>query len=221
MSVKDCGYHKYERRKLLRRIFAGVLGFIVLVLLVILLIWVILRPTKPRFLLQDVTVHVFNVSTSGASPSPTSPTPNTVTVTMQATLLAHNPNDQIGVYYQNLDVYASYRNQQISLATVLPPTYQDHNDDTVWSPFLCGNAVPVSPYVLSALQQDQSAGGMLVNVKVNGRVKWKVGTWTSGRYHLYVNCPAYIRFPGDPNMTIGVVGTAIKFQILQSCSVDV
>lgn len=81
--------------------------------------------------------------------------------------------------------------------------------------------MPVSPFVMDSLRQDQNAGGVLVNVKVNGRVKWKVGTWISGRYHIYVNCPAYIRFAGDGDRETGVVGPAIKFQILQSCSVDV
>ncbi|KAI4334191.1 hypothetical protein L6164_018910 [Bauhinia variegata] len=221
MSAKDCGHHEDEGSHLLRRIFAGILGFIILVLFVIFLIWIILRPTKPRFVLQDATVYAFNVSSTGTVPSPTSPTPNTLTVTMQVTLSAHNPNDRIGVYYQKLDVYASYRSQQISLATVLPPTYQGHNDFTVWSPFLYGTEVPVSPYVLNALQLDQNAGAVLINVKVNGRIKWKVGTWISGRYHIYVNCPAYIRFAGDRDQAIGVVGPAVKFQLLQRCSVDV
>ncbi|XP_028783205.1 NDR1/HIN1-like protein 1 [Neltuma alba] len=101
---------------------------------------------------------------------------------------------------------------------MLPATYQGHKDVAVWSPFLYGTAVPVSPYVCQSLTQDQNAGGMLVNVKVNGRVKWKVGSWVSGKYHLFVNCPAFIRLAGDG---IGATGPAIKYQIMQSCSVDV
>lgn len=225
---KGCGHHEEERRKLLRRIFGGIIGFIILILLVIFLIWIILRPTKPRFLLQDATVFAFNLSsTTGdttTTPSPlTSPTPNTLTLTMQVTLSAFNPNYRIGIYYTKLDAYASYRGQQVSLATELPQTYQGHRDATLWSPILYGSAVPVSPYVSEVLRQDQSSGGVLVNVKVNGRVKWKVGTWISGRYHIYVNCPAYITLAGDRdgNGGIGVAGPAVKFQLLQSCVVDV
>ncbi|KAF7805744.1 NDR1/HIN1-like protein 1 [Senna tora] len=218
MSVKECGHHDDDDdRQVVRRVVSGIVGFIVLILLIIFLIWIILRPSKPRFILQDATVFAFNLS------SPVAPTltPNTISITMQVTLSAHNPNDRIGIYYHKLDVYASYRNQQISLGTLLPASYQGHKDVTVWSPFLYGTAVPVSPYVLDSLRQDQNAGGVLVNVKVNGRVKWKVGSWVSGRYHLFVNCPAYIRFAGDAANGIGVVGPAVKFQILQSCSVDV
>ncbi|KAJ7948047.1 Late embryogenesis abundant protein [Quillaja saponaria] len=219
MSVKECGHHEEESRQLFRRILAGILAFIILVLIVIFLIWAILRPSKPSFILQDATVYVFNLSSS--QPSLTSPTPNTLTSTIQVTLSSRNPNGRIGIYYQNLDIYATYRSQQITLATLLPNSYQGHKDITVWSPYLYGNAVPVSPYLMNSLQQDQNSGAVLVNVKVNGRVKWKVGTWISGKYHIYVNCPAYIRFAGDEHSGFGVVGPAVKFQLLQGCSVDV
>ncbi|KAK7342042.1 hypothetical protein VNO80_24984 [Phaseolus coccineus] len=207
MSTKDCGHHHSSHRRLLHLILIGAAAFVLLVLFVVFLIWVILRPTKPRFTLQDATLFNFNLS---------SPIPNTLSLTMQVTLSAHNPNARIGVYYHALRLHASYRSQQISLPTALPDTYQGHHDFTVWSPFLYGNTVPVAPFVLASLQQDQSAGTVMVNVKVNGRVKWKVGTWVSGRYHININCPAYISFAGDRSNAEGV-----KFHLLQSCSVDV
>ncbi|KAJ7981221.1 Late embryogenesis abundant protein [Quillaja saponaria] len=219
MSAKHCGHHDEDRRKLYRWIFAGILAFIILVLIAIFLIWVILKPTKPRFILQDATVYVFNLSST--QPSITSPIPNTLSTTIQATVSSRNPNDKVGIYYQKLDIYATYRSQQITYPTSLPSSYQGHKEITVWSPNLYGNAVPVSPYVLNSLLQDQNAGAVLVNIKINGRVKWKVGTWTSGKYHIFVNCPAYIRLAGDKNSGFGLVGPAVKFQLLQSCSVDV
>jgi len=82
-----------------------------------------------------------------------------------------------------------------------------------------GSEVPVAPYVGEALGEDNVAGTVLINVKVDGTVKWKVGTWVSGKYHLHVNCPAYISF-GNRNSGIPV-GPAVKFQLVQSCHVDV
>ncbi|KAJ1384550.1 Late embryogenesis abundant protein [Sesbania bispinosa] len=95
---------------------------------------------KPRFILQGRHVFSFNLSSTGDTPSPNHlPPPNTLTLSMQVTLSALNPNSRIGIYYQKLDAYASYRGQQISLATELPPTYQGHRDVSVWSPLLFGN----------------------------------------------------------------------------------
>ncbi|CAL0332153.1 unnamed protein product [Lupinus luteus] len=222
---KYCGHHDEERRQLLRRIFAGIITFIILILLLIFLIWIILQPTKPHFIIQNLTVYNFNLSTTtttiNTEPSFSSPIPNTLSTTVQATISSFNPNARVGIYYQKLGVYASYRGQQISSYTMVPVTYQGHREATVWSPFLYGDTVPVSPYVLSSLQQDQVAGGILVNVKINGRVKWKVGTWVSGRYHIDVNCPAYITLGGGRNNEIGVATAVMKFQTDQTCNVDV
>ncbi|XP_059627783.1 NDR1/HIN1-like protein 1 [Cornus florida] len=210
MTAKDCGHHHHhdERRKLYRLLFACFLIFVIVVLFIIFLVWAILRPTKPRFILQDATVYAFNVSP-----------PNFLTSNLQVTVSSRNPNSRIGIYYDKLDVYATYRSQQITLPTLVPANYQGHKDVNVWSPFLCGNAVPVAPYLAAALSQDEMAGMVLINIKIDGRVRWKVGTFISGRYHLYANCPAYISF-GNRNNGI-VVGPAIKYQLVQSCHVDV
>ncbi|KAF5956405.1 NDR1/HIN1-like protein 1 [Camellia sinensis] len=210
MTTKDCGHHHHdERRKFYLRLFAVILTIIILVLIVIFLIWIILRPTKPRFILLDATVYAFNIS------SP----PNFLTSNLQITLSSRNPNDRIGIYYDKLDVYASYRSQQITLPTLLPSTYQGHKDENVWSPFLYGNAIPVAPFLAESLAEDQVAGSVLINIRVDGRVRFKVGTFISGKYHLYVNCPAFISF-GNRNNGIPV-GPAIKFQLVQNCHVDV
>ncbi|GAA0158070.1 hypothetical protein LIER_15188 [Lithospermum erythrorhizon] len=208
MTSKECGYHHDEKRKFIRRILIGVGSITILILFIILLIFLILRPTKPTFVLQDITVYAFNVSS-----------PNFLTSNLQITLTTRNPNNRIGIYYDRVNVYASYRTQQVTLSTMLPTTYQGHKDIVTWSPFLYGNLVPVAPYLCESLSQDQMAGTMLLNIRVDGRVRWKVGTFISGRYRLYANCPAYINF-GKPNNGIAF-GPAMKYQLVLQCHVDV
>ncbi|KAJ4823747.1 NDR1/HIN1-like protein 1 [Turnera subulata] len=209
MSAKDCGNHGHKRRKLFRRIFWGIVIFLFIVLLVVLLVWAILRPSKPKFILQDTTVYAFNTSVQ-----------NFLTSNFQVTLSSRNPNDKIGIYYDRLDVYATYRNQQITLRTALPPTYQGHKEVNVWSPFIYGTAVPVAPYNSVSLAQDQASGQVLLNIKIDGRVRFKVGTFISGRYHLYVRCPAFIQF-GSRQTGIIVGDNAVKYLTVRSCSVSV
>ncbi|KAF7804234.1 NDR1/HIN1-like protein 1 [Senna tora] len=165
MSVKECDHHKGWRRKIFRRIFWGIVIFLFIVLLTILIIWAILKPSKPSFILQDVTVYAFNASV-----------PNFLTSN-----------------FQEVDV---------------------------WSPFVYGTNVPVAPYNFLGLSQDQSAGNVLVTIKIDGRVRWKVGAFVSGRYHLYVRCPAYISF-GSRSTGISVGENAVKYQVLQRCTVSV
>ncbi|CAM8968745.1 unnamed protein product [Rhodiola kirilowii] len=129
----DCGKHGYKPNKLFNRIFSGVLIFLLAFIIIILLVWAILHPTKPQFTMQDATVYAFNVSTN----------PTLLTSTIQLTITSRNLNDKIGIYYDRLDVYATYGNQQITLPTSLPSDYQGHDEVNVWSPFIFGNLVPL------------------------------------------------------------------------------
>ncbi|KAK8513358.1 hypothetical protein V6N13_002103 [Hibiscus sabdariffa] len=207
MTAKECGHHDSDEQRA-KRITVAIVGFLVVLGIVVFLVWAILHPDKPRFTLQDVTIYAFNLTA-----------PNLLTSNMQITLSSHNPNDKIGIYYQKLDVFASYQNQQITLPTLLPRTYQGHLDATVWSPILYGNAVPVAPFLEQGLSQDLNTGMVLLNIKVYGQLKWRVGTWISGRYQINANCPAYIAFS---DRTKGIqVGPAMKYQLVQTCTVDV
>ena len=118
MSVKECHHHKGKKHKLWRRIFWGIVIFAFIVLLTVLIIWAILKPSKPTFILQDVTVYGFNATI-----------PNFLTSSFQVTLSSRNPNDKIGVYYDRLDTYVTYRNQQVTYRTSIPPSYQGHKEE--------------------------------------------------------------------------------------------
>ncbi|XP_059668658.1 NDR1/HIN1-like protein 1 [Cornus florida] len=210
MTGKEyCSHHKDRRRRQVRRACACLLIFNFIVLLLILLVWAILQPKNPRFVLQDATVYAFNVSSN-----------TFLTTNFQVTISSRNPNDKIGIYYDRLHVYATYRSQQITYYTSIPPTYQGHKDVNVWSPFIFGNNVPVAPYNGISLTSDAAAGAVSLTIKIDGRVRWKVGTFTSGRYHLHVRCPTYIPFAG-PRTTGVVIGNAIKYQLTQRCRVNV
>lgn len=215
MKDKDCPKHDGEGGSTARRLCACLLVFNFVLLLVILLVWAILRPHKPRFVLQDVTVYAFNASV-----------PNFLTTNIHVTISSRNPNHRIGVYYDKLDIYAIYRNQQITLRSSIPPSYQGHKEVDVWSPFIYGTEVPVAPFNSMTLTQEQAAGTIFLMVKIDGRVRWKVGTFTSGRYHLYVKCPAYIIFPKSTataaqESAASSDSAVVKLQMLQKCSVAV
>ncbi|PKU78242.1 NDR1/HIN1-like protein 1 [Dendrobium catenatum] len=206
---KDCGNHNsYYRHKLYGRIFACFLSLIILVLFIILVIWLVLRPTKPKFLIQDTSVYQFSLAYNT----------NLLSTNLQVTISSRNPNDRIGIYYDRLDVFAEYKNQQITAATELPTGYQGHNDVNIWSPFLSGVAVSVSPYLVDSIGQDENAGLMLIYIKISGRLRWKVGTWISGHYNIDVSCPAFLTV-GNDNVNDG--SPVFRFQQISPCSVDV
>ncbi|CAH1429027.1 unnamed protein product [Lactuca virosa] len=209
MSVKQCHHHGGKKRKIIKRILIGLGILAIIVLLIFFITWAILQPKKPRFVLQDATIYGFNVSA-----------PILLSSNFQVTVSSRNPNSKIGVYYDKLEVFATYHSQQITYFTVIQPVYQGHKDTNIWSPFVYGTNVPVAPYNGAALSQDQSNGAIGLVIKINGRVRWKVGSFISGRYHIHVTCPAYIPF-GNRNSGIAGVVTGVKYQLARKCSVSV
>ncbi|KAJ8750049.1 hypothetical protein K2173_013964 [Erythroxylum novogranatense] len=200
--------HDHSRKKLYRRILIGVGAIVVLVLFAIFLVWIILRPTTPEFVLQDTTLNAFNLSQACL-----------LTTCMQITISTRNRNERIGIYYEHVDIYASYRNQQITKATELPRgIYMGQGEITVWSPLLNGNSMPISPYLAAVMSEDFNADIVLVNIKVSAKLKWKVGTWMSGDYHLIVNCPAYFT---SSKQDVFPLSVGIKYPFGRSCSVEV
>ncbi|KAH7663561.1 Late embryogenesis abundant protein LEA-2 subgroup domain-containing protein [Dioscorea alata] len=204
MSEKSCGHHGHHKhRKLYRRIFFTIIFFIILILLAILIIWLVLRPSRPHFSLQDSSIIQLNFSSNT----------NYLTSTLQVTLYSHNPNDRIGIYYDRLDTFITYKGQQITLATALPNGYQGHHDVSIWSPYLYGTDVPLAPFLMVALEQDENAGFLLLYVHVDGKLRWKVGSWMSGEYHITVSCPAFFTFDG--------LKSSFRFHQPTSCTVDI
>ncbi|XP_006662749.1 NDR1/HIN1-like protein 1 [Oryza brachyantha] len=206
---KDCGNHGDDDvRQACRRLLAVLLGLAFVVAIIALIVYLVLRPTHPRFFLQDATLRQLDGSNASAL----------LSTSIQVTLASRNPNDRVGVYYDRLDVYASYKYQQITLAASLPPVYQGHGDVDVWSPVLAGPNVPFAPYLGDALAKDLASGYLILQVKVDGRVRWKVGSWISGHYHLFVTCPAFFITSGG-NGYPGASG--LKFQTATYCRVEV
>nr|GMD17820.1 protein YLS9-like [Ipomoea batatas] len=182
MAAHECPHHSHSRQKLL---LAAVVGVAILILLVVVLTWAVLRPSKPHFVLQDATIYAFNLTAA------------VLTTSIQLTVSSHNTNGRIGVYYDRLRIYAAYRGQQITLPTLLPPTYQAHKEVSVWSPFVYGNSVPVAPYLAAALSLDRNVGTAMIKIRVNGRIRWRVGSFVSSRtvdcMHVFENPPQMIQ----------------------------
>jgi len=209
MGVKDCGHHENKRKKLIRRTAFCLLALIVIILLIILIVWAVVHPTKPKFILKDATLYSFNLTS-----------PTQLNSIFQVTVQARNPNDKVGIYYDRLLTSAFYQNQQITLPTAIPPTYQDTKDTNVWSPFLRGPSVPIAPYLGSQINQDLAMGTVQVVIKMDGRLRFKVGSYTSGSYGIHVKCQAYIPI-GNPNGGVYVANNVIKYTLSRSCDVSV
>ncbi|EPS58106.1 hypothetical protein M569_16710, partial [Genlisea aurea] len=204
-----CDLHGREKAQR-RFIFAAVGGFILfLLILLFILIWLILRPTKPHFSLQSAAVYGLNFDSSASL----------LNTTLQIRVAFRNPNRRIGIYYERLRACAAYRGERITPPAVLPAAYLGHGDVAVWSPFLVGQNVPINPYDGVDFVRDQIAGTVMVNIEIDGRIRWKVGRFISGRHRLQVNCPAYVDSDKILNGGVSVRPVPVRYMLIMKCRV--
>ncbi|XAR52145.1 hypothetical protein NMG60_11020066 [Bertholletia excelsa] len=186
-SPKHCGKRGLSIEKQYKKIFYVFSTVFTSVLFFIFLVWLVLHPSKPEFSLKEASVYQLNLSGTHLNSS------------MQLTLLSKNPNRKVGIYYDEFSVYASYKGQQITVDTFLPPFYQGHGEKNVLTASLVGTGLPVASSFGYEVGRDQMVGKLVLNLKMNGRLRWKVGTWVSGRYRLNVNCVSVMDFgPSTP-----------------------
>ncbi|KAG8381595.1 hypothetical protein BUALT_Bualt06G0137800 [Buddleja alternifolia] len=171
-NKKTLNLHKFNK-KLIFYFFSLFLSILSLIFLV----WLVLHPTKPQFSLKNTEINQLNLSGQSLLNS-----------SIQLTLLSINPNKKVGIYYDEFLIYASYKGQKISPDTSISPFYQEHEETNLISASLVGNQQPVAPSFAYEVQRDQGIGKFALNVKVIGRLRWKVGSWVSGRYRFIVNC---------------------------------
>nr|DAD36104.1 TPA_asm: hypothetical protein HUJ06_006744 [Nelumbo nucifera] len=77
------------------------------------------------------------------------------------------------------------------------PNQKGHEDRNLLTASLVGIGLPVAPSFGYEVGRDQTTGKLILSLKVNGRLRWKVGTWVSGRYRFNVECVAIMAF--EPN----------------------
>ncbi|KAG9455462.1 hypothetical protein H6P81_008366 [Aristolochia fimbriata] len=181
-GIKQGGYLKGDNYNYsaYKKLFYFISSLVLSLLSLAFILWLIFRPSKPHFNLKESDIYQLNLSAS--------PQGHLLNSTIQITVVSNNPNHRVGIYYDRIRAYASYKGQQITVEAALPTFYQGHGETNLLTALLSGDWVPVPP---SFGDQLLLHGQMVIlNIKLNGRLRWKVGSWVSGHYHFNVDCAA-------------------------------
>lgn len=212
-SPKHCGSSSktalVEGRRLNRRFLWAVTSILLSLASAAFLIWLIFHPSKPEFYLRDADVSELS-----------QPSPRLLNSTIFLSLVARNPNSRVGIYYDHLRAYATYRGQQITAGVELPPFYQGHDDTNLLTASLSGTGVPVAASFGYEVSRDQISGRVPLKLRIDGRIRWKVGSWVSGQYRIDVECVAIVGFRAAAAAAIDGSGLMSTLQGTQ-CSTSV
>ncbi|KAK9059094.1 hypothetical protein SSX86_021713 [Deinandra increscens subsp. villosa] len=221
MSTGEDGGDDNKVPKIFEIIFYIIAISIILIfvisILVIAYVLIIFIPTtylfpptpSPHFTLHGAKLHAFNLTTT------------TLTSTFQITISTRNTYMGYAFHFDKLEVYASYRKQQITLPTTIPPSYLGSPEFTIWSPFLNGTDVLLSPDLAMFLGQDETAGMMLIDVEVIGELSLKQQFDITHRTKLKVKCPGYVMFGNKNGSEVVVDWAAFEKPFVDGCRVEV
>ncbi|KAK6285871.1 hypothetical protein POUND7_012050 [Theobroma cacao] len=166
-------------------------------------VWLVYRPHKPRFTVVSAAIYELNATSQPF-----------ISTSMQFTIVTRNPNRRVSIFYEKLQAYVSYRNQQITPPVDLPPLYHETKSTVALSPVLGSETVPASAEVVNGLMLDEAYGVVALRVVLLGKLRWKAGAIRTLKYGVYVKCDVWV------GLKKGVVGQ-VPLLGAPPCKVDI
>ncbi|GFP79083.1 protein yls9 [Phtheirospermum japonicum] len=141
------------------------------------ILWLSLRPHRPRFHVQGFSLP--DVAQEGGFQN----------AQIIYNVTARNSNQNIGVYYDSMQVAVFYEDQSIGGASVLFPFYQEPKNTTVIAGQLSGAALTVTSQRWQQFMAARTRGEVVFRLEVTSVIRFRISTWDSKRHRMHANCP--------------------------------
>ncbi|XP_073158113.1 NDR1/HIN1-like protein 3 [Henckelia pumila] len=158
-------------------ICAIVLTLLFLVGIITFILWLSLRPHRPRFHMEDFSIPAF--SQDGGFQN----------MQIIYNVTARNANQNIGVYYDSTQLTVYYQDQSIGGSPVLSSFYQEPKNTTIVAGTLSGAALTVSSERWQQLMAARGQGQVVFRVDVVSVIRFKISSWDSKHHKMHADCP--------------------------------
>ncbi|KAL1188326.1 NDR1/HIN1-like protein 26 [Cardamine amara subsp. amara] len=148
------------------------------------ILWISLRPHRPR-------VHIRGFSISGLSQSDGFETSH---ISFKVT--AHNPNTNVGVYYDSMQGSVYYKEKRVGSTKLTHPSYQGPKNTSWIDGALRGSTMAVNKDRWMEIERDRNQGKIVFRLEVVSVIRFKVYTWHSKSHKMYANCYIEVGWDG-------------------------
>ncbi|KAK6797676.1 hypothetical protein RDI58_005378 [Solanum bulbocastanum] len=162
----------------------SILGIIAFIL------WLGLRPHRPRIFLHDFSIPAIS---QGIGPE---------SAQINFNVTARNSNQVIGIFYDAIQMAATYQEQSIGNSQLLTPFYQLPKNTTVLAGTFSGPMVTVTGTQWQQMLDDRSRGTVIFRVELTARIRFKIWSWKSKHHRMHANCPVGV---GQDGMILLIV----------------
>ncbi|CAK9169908.1 unnamed protein product [Ilex paraguariensis] len=141
------------------------------------ILWLSLRPHRPRIHLREFSIPALAQQNGFENAQ------------LIFNVTARNANQNIGIYYDAMQITVYYEDRSIGSTSLLHPFFQEPKNTTVLFGTLSGATLTVTSERWSALLADRSRGTVIFRLEVTASIRFKVSTWSSKHHKLHAKCP--------------------------------
>lgn len=165
-SPRDCATKHHHRRGRRRRVVIAVSSATASLVSLSIILWLTLRPSSPTFSLLAATVVSSNATT---------------TLIVDAAFVAHNPNARAAALYDRLQLHVQAAGIQLAAASPILPFQQSQGDVVI-----SAQAAAAAPAI------EGTTAPLLLRLRVEGQLRWKVAAWVSASHVITADCVAVV-----------------------------
>ncbi|CAN8275853.1 unnamed protein product [Cochlearia groenlandica] len=178
---------------------------ILLVLIVVLgatigILYLVFKPKLPDYSIDRLTLTRFTLNQDSS-----------LSTAFNVTITAKNPNEKIGIYYEDgSKINVWYLQTELSNGS-LPKFYQGHENTTVIYVEMNGQTQDASGLIVTLQDQQQRTGNIPLRIRVNQPVKVKFGKLKLMEVRFLVRCSVFIDNLAENNV-IKIQSSSCKFR---------
>lgn len=175
-------YNQYDaesvrRATCLRRIFAFVIGLVVIFGTVTFIVWLVLRPQLPEFRVDSFSMSNFTLTNDSF-----------ITFTSEIKLTARNPNKKMSLGYDHIATAIYYQSYSLSETTAAPFYQGTRNETSLTARFAAAGAFVEKPAADAMNGERVKKGNVNFNLRMLSRVRFEAKAWKARKRYLKVFC---------------------------------
>lgn len=165
-----------RRATCLRRIFAFMIGLVVIFGTVTFIVWLVLRPQLPEFRVDSFSMSNFTLGNDSL-----------ISFTSEIKLTARNPNKKMTLAYDHIETAIYYKSYSLSDTTVAPFSQDTKNETSLTAKFAAAGGFMVKS-VVDGINYERGNNGVNFNLRMLSRVRFEAKAWRTRRRFLKVFC---------------------------------
>ncbi|KAJ7946237.1 Late embryogenesis abundant protein [Quillaja saponaria] len=152
------------------------LGLVLIMGLVAFILWLGLRPHRPRIHIHDFSLPGLGQETGFENAQ------------IAFNVTVRNSNQNIGIYYGDMDGSVYYKDQKIGSTPLHPQFYQEPKSTIVMATVLSGATLTVNSQRWREFMNDRTKGTVIFRLQLTSTIRFKIYTWVSRHHPMHADC---------------------------------